>query len=288
MTKLGSKRSSKDSVSSSIQASNEQLWTDYTMSYDWNDKVRLEQFTPQWFDEIDKRFVHGARLFAHSLTPFDNIIPFENLHGKRVLEIGCGMGYHSELLVRSGAVLTAIDLSDTSVDATRQRFSQRDLTGTILKMDAVNLDFPDQSFDFVWSWGVIHHSAETGRIIQEISRVLCKGGEARIMVYNLNGMSAYVTLAMNYLAGFWKGLTLDECLWKHTDGFMARYYTSDMLCDFMRVFFKHVSSATYGQDVDAVPLPRKLRYPLMRLMSQDRIAKLANERGGFLFVIAEK
>ena len=133
MTKLGSKRSSQVNDSSAVQKANEQWWTDYTMSYDWNDKVQVEKYTNEWFDEIDKRFVHGARVFAHDQAPFDRLIPFAELQGKRVLEIGCGMGYHSELLVRSGALLTAIDISETSIQATRQRFAERGLVGTIEK-----------------------------------------------------------------------------------------------------------------------------------------------------------
>lgn len=288
MTKIGDKRSSGDNNLHDVQRGNERWWTDHTMSYDWNEKIQTERYTKEWFDEIDKRFIHGARLFAHDKSPFDKLIPFDALRGKQVLEIGCGMGFHSELIARSGAILTSIDISETSVEATRQRFLERKLEGKIEKMDAENLEFPDESFDFIWSWGVIHHSAQTGRIVKEISRVLRPGGGARIMVYNLNGMPAYISLVRDYLTGFWRGLTLDECLWRRTDGYMARYYSSDMLCDLMGVFFNTVTSATYGQDADAVPLPRRLRYPILRRMKEERIAELANRRGAFLFVTAKK
>jgi hypothetical protein len=72
------------------------------MSYDWTDKIDKEQFTDTWFNEIDRRFVHGARLFAHDRQPFDRLIPFEQLKGRDVLEIGCGMGFHSELMFEGG------------------------------------------------------------------------------------------------------------------------------------------------------------------------------------------
>lgn len=288
MTTLGSKRTAADDSLQNVQAANQEWWTRHTMSYDWNERIGIERYSSEWFDEADRRFIHGARLFAHGSQPFDKIIPFHEISGKRVLEIGCGMGYHSELMVRAGAQLTSIDISETSVMATRKRFELRGLLGTVQQMDAVKLDFPDAHFDFVWSWGVIHHSAQTALITKEIARVLRKGGEVRLMVYNLNGMPAYITLIMNYLIGFWRGKTLDECLWSNTDGFMARYYSSDMLSDLMNVNFSSVTAKTFGQDADAVPLPRRLRYPILRLMSKQRVADLANKRGSFLFVTAQK
>ena len=271
-----------------VQESNQKWWTQHTMSYDWNEKLGIEKFTDAWFDEVDRRFVHGARLFAHDHTPFDRVIPFKELNGKRVLEIGCGMGYHSELLVRAGAKLTSVDISETSVNATRRRFELRALSADIMRMDAAQLDFPDGSFDFVWSWGVIHHSAYTAKIIREMSRVLRDRGQVRLMVYNLNGMSAYVAMMFSYLLGVWRGKSLDECLWSKTDGYMARYYSDDVLSDFMSVFFSEVQAQTFGQDVDAVPLPRRLRNFVMSFMSDRRIAELANRRGGFLFMTAIK
>jgi 2-polyprenyl-3-methyl-5-hydroxy-6-metoxy-1,4-benzoquinol methylase len=104
-----------------VQAANRQWWTDHTMSYDWHDKVGPGRFSASWFDEIDRRFVHGSWLFAHGVAPFDQIIPFANLAGRRVLEIGCGMGLHSELMARAGANVSAVDISDTSIEATRRR-----------------------------------------------------------------------------------------------------------------------------------------------------------------------
>lgn len=288
MTTIGDKRVSQETDLASVQRGNEKWWSGNPMAYDWNDRVKLERFSKEWFDEIDRRFIHGARLFAHGKEPFDRIMPFDQLRGKRVLEIGCGMGLHSELLVRHGADLTSVDLSETSVMATRKRLALRGLQARVEKMDAVNLEFADAEFDFVWSWGVIHHSAQTARIVQQISRVLRPGGEARVMVYNLHSATAYVTMVTRYLLGFWRGRTLDDCLWATTDGYMARYYAPDQLTDLFSVFFKDVSVSSYGQESDGVPLPRHLRGVVMRLMSEQKLAELSNKRGFFLFVKAQK
>ena len=271
-----------------VQAANRQWWTDHTMSYDWRDKVEPRRFSALWFDEIDRRFIHGSRLFAHGGAPFDQIIPFANLAGRCVLEIGCGMGLHSELMARAGAKVTAVDISDTSIEATRRRAMLKGLAIDVRHMDATALDFADVSFDFVWSWGAIHHSSHTGRIIREVYRVLKPCGEFRVMVYNLAGMWAYVAMMRRYALGFWFGKSLDEILWRSTDGYMARFYSPDVLTDTFSIFFDDVNVKSYGQESDAIPLPRFIRSPLLRLIPENRLAGLANKRGSFLFVTATK
>jgi len=273
---------------SAVQEGNRAWWTKHTMSYDWNDPVEREKKSAAWFDAIDARFAHAARLFAHDKQPFDRIIPFQAIKGRRVLEIGCGMGLHSELMARAGADVSAIDLSPTSVAVTARRATLKGLRIDVRQMDAVTLDFPDATFDFVWSWGVIHHSSRTGRIVREIHRVLKPGGEVRVMVYNLDGMPAYITLVTKYLTGFWRGRPLDECLWNSTDGYTARFYTPDLLADAFATFFENVRVESFGQDADAVPLPGSLRAPVLKLISQETLARWANKRGAFLFVTATK
>ena len=110
-----------------VQAGNRRWWTGHTMSYDWKDRVSAPRFTAEWFEEIDDRFIKASRLFAHDRSPFDRIIPFERLKDRKVLEIGCGMGLHAELMTRAGAEVTAIDISETSVSATRTRMAQKHL-----------------------------------------------------------------------------------------------------------------------------------------------------------------
>ncbi len=273
---------------SDVQQGNRSWWTSQTMSYDWNDKIKHERFSQAWFDDVDRRFIHGHRYFAHNDKPFGNIIPYDKIAGKRVLEIGCGMGLHTEHLVRSGAQVTSIDLSPTSVEATTRRLELKGLKADVRPMDAQVMDFPDASFDFVWSWGVIHHSAMTGRIVRQIHRVLVPGGESRVMVYNLEGTPAYVTMMRRYVTGYWRGRSLDELLWKDTDGFTARYYSRDQLRDLFATFFDKVTIESYGQDADAVPLPHALRGAVLKVLGDKRAARIANRRGAFLFAIAEK
>jgi 2-polyprenyl-3-methyl-5-hydroxy-6-metoxy-1,4-benzoquinol methylase len=267
---------------------NRQWWTDNTMSYDWNEQSGKQKYTLDWYDDIDRRFVFGSRLFGHDKAPFDKIVPFDAIAGCSVLEIGCGMGLHTELMTRAGARVTSVDISPTSVEATRRRLELKGLAGDVRQMDACRLEFPECTFDFVWSWGVIHHSARTGVVVKEIHRVLKPGGETRVMVYNLESTWAYTTIMRDYVFGFWRNKSLDQCLWRRSDGYMARYYTRDSLGDLFHVFFDEVAIETLGQDADAVPLPRSLRMPLLRAFSEERLKAVANRRGSFLFVTARK
>lgn len=265
------------------QAGNESWWTRNTMSYDWKDRVQLAPYSALWFDEIDRRFLHGARLFSGAPNPFPQMMGLDRLDGKRVLEVGCGMGMHSELLKRAGAKLTSIDLSATSIEATTARFRHKQLDGDIRKMDAEALEFGDDEFDFVWSWGVIHHSESTARALGEIGRVLKPGGEAGIMVYSLDGMPAYIAMMRSYAWSFWRGVNLDQLLWRSADGYTARHYSRDSWQEAVRPYFDVETMMLCGQDADVVPVPRQLRPVLLKLLSKNRQVALAAKRGSMLF-----
>jgi 2-polyprenyl-3-methyl-5-hydroxy-6-metoxy-1,4-benzoquinol methylase len=271
-----------------VQTSNQGWWTKETMSYDWNEKIEHEKFSLGWFEEVDRRFIFGARLFAHEDSPFDKIIPFSEMKGKRVLEIGCGMGLHSELMTRAGAEVVAVDISETSVEATKRRFELKNLQIEVYRGDAVELQFPPESFDYVWSWGAIHHSAYTGRIVRQFDRVLRPGGQAHVMVYHLGGMPAYIVIFLRYLLGFWANRRLDEYLWKSSDGYIARYYTKDSLSDLFYTFFEEVNINIYGQDADAIPLPRRLRGLFLSFLSDEKLAQWGNRRGSLIQAVATK
>jgi len=269
------------------QSGNKAWWTRHTMSYDWKDPVRREPFTLGWFDEIDARFIEAARHFAHGDRPFGRIIPFEAIAGKRVLEVGCGMGLHTELMARAGAQVTAIDISPKSVAATQARLALKGVAAEVREGDAELLDAPE-AYDFIWSWGVIHHSSRTGRVLRNLHAALTPGGQLRFMVYSLDGAQAYTVMMRRYVLGFWTGRSLDELLWESTDGFLARYFTKDALADLCRTFFDDVELQVFGQESDALPLPSALRRLVRPLVSDRYIAQAIRRRGTFLFATATK
>ena len=111
---------------------------------------------------------------------------FDDTHGLRVLEIGCGLGTDGAQFAKAGADYTGIDLTEAAVDLARKRFELFDLAGKFRTADAENLDFADESFDLVYSHGVLHHTPNTAGAVSEIHRVLRKNGRAVVMLYHRN------------------------------------------------------------------------------------------------------
>jgi 2-polyprenyl-3-methyl-5-hydroxy-6-metoxy-1,4-benzoquinol methylase len=273
----------------SVQQGNKQWWTDNTMSYDWHNEIGAPRFSAEWYDAIDQRFIESARLYGTDQRPFDRIIPFDRLNGADVLEIGCGMGLHTELMARAGARVTAVDLSPTSVESTTRRLALKGLPGRVLEGDAEKLPFPDQSFDFVWSWGVIHHSSRTGRVVREIARVCRPNAEVRVMVYNRNGAWAYSILVRDHLLKRrFLHHSFEETLYHSSDGFTARFYVREQFEDLFRTFFENVSSELMGQESDVVPLPRQLRKLALKLLPELYQRGAQAKRGSFIFLTAQR
>lgn len=85
---------------------------------------------------------------------------------------------------KAGAEVTGIDLTDFAVKHATKNLEFRGLKGTVLKMDAQSLQFPDASFDFVCAWGCLMHMPDTEKAIREINRVLKPGGRVLAYMYN--------------------------------------------------------------------------------------------------------
>jgi ubiquinone/menaquinone biosynthesis C-methylase UbiE len=215
-----------------LQQQNQSWWETNPMVYDWQKTLQVEPDTQEFYQAIDERFFKALRNFAHprypDQKPFSEIIDYDRVKGKRVLEIGCGAGGHAMLLAQAGADLTAIDLTQNAIDMTLKRFEVFGLEGDIRQGDAEELEFPDNTFDLVWSWGVIHHSANMQRVIDEIHRVLKPGGLAQIMVYHRNSVRYWIVggLVEGVLKGKLLRMSLEEVNKSFTDGYIARHLTS--------------------------------------------------------------
>ena len=126
---------------------------------------------------------------------------FADTQGKSVLEIGCGLGTDGAQFAKAGADYTGIDLTDAAVDLARRRFEIFQLSGTFRRADAEQLDFADNSFDVVYSHGVLHHTPDTAGAIREIHRVLRTGGRAVVMLYHKDSYNYRVNISMLRRAG---------------------------------------------------------------------------------------
>lgn len=129
-------------------------------------------------------YIEQGRI-RYELEPY--IVEFAKFDATRdldVLEIGVGLGADHQRFAEAGARLHGIDLTQRAIDNTRRRFELFDLRSDLQIGDAEDLVFPDETFDVVYSWGVLHHSPNTQKAIEEVHRVLRSGGVAKIMIYH--------------------------------------------------------------------------------------------------------
>src|SRR5215470_17830577 len=129
----------------------------------------------------------------YALEPY--IIPFADFagaRGKRVLEIGVGLGADHQRFAECGADLYGIDLTERAVEHTARRLAGFRLVSKLGTGDAERLEFPDEFFDLVYSWGVLHHTPDTPRAVGEVFRVLKSGGVAKVMIYHKWSLVGYM------------------------------------------------------------------------------------------------
>jgi SAM-dependent methyltransferase len=136
----------------------------------------------------------------YALEPYiPEFAEFRGSSGRRVLELGVGLGADHQRFAEAGAELSGIDLTERAVEHTRRRLAAAGLASNLSVGDAESLRFPDAEFDVVYSWGVLHHSPNTPQAVAEVWRVLKPGGVARVMIYqrwSLVGMMLWVRYAL--------------------------------------------------------------------------------------------
>jgi SAM-dependent methyltransferase len=267
-----------------VQTRNRNWWESTPMTYDWRRPTRSAADTTDWFEEQDRRFLSAAAFYATDAYPFDRFLPYPTLRGKDVLEIGIGSGLHAELLARADAHVTGIDLTSAAVARSKRRFEIKGLRGRFFQWDAEqSLPEFERSFDFVWSWGVIHHSSRSGLIVRNVHSWLRPDGVFSGMVYHRDSINAVVSVIRDwFLRGGIGRHSVDEALWRGTDGYMARFYSADSWRDFLLAFFAEARTCTTGQKLEVLPIPGRLREPVLPLVSDDIARRLLSRFGSFL------
>ena len=180
-------------------------------------------------DPCGTRYLEGKEDFeAHAraryaLEPY--IFDFADFKGSRklkVLEIGVGMGADYLEWLKAEAQAMGIDFSAASIERARRRCELAGYRPDLRVADAENLPFPDNSFDVVYSYGVMHHSPDTQRCVREAWRVLKLGGQARIMVYHHPSLTGLM-LWLRY--GFLRGKSLRRSVYDHLESPGTKTYS---------------------------------------------------------------
>lgn len=160
------------------------------------DSTQQQKFSKAYFEEIEQhRYTVEADIFSFA--------QFTRFKDKKVLEVGVGAGTDFLQWVRAGAHAHGVDLTQEALNNVTERLRLYGLQAADLRVaDAEHLPYPDNYFDCVYSWGVIHHSPDTEQCLQELIRVTKPGGTIKVMVYNRHSIFAYYVW---YEAGLWKG-----------------------------------------------------------------------------------
>ncbi len=148
--------------------------------------------TREFFDEVERQ------RYTEYAPWMPSVMGFKEFKGARLLEIGCGMGTDLLQFARGGALCTGVDLTPRSIEITRHRFRLYQMAGDFLITDGERLPFADESFDVVYSNGVLHHTPDTSGAVREIHRVLKPGGTAKVMLYHRNSYAYWVVLFLRH------------------------------------------------------------------------------------------
>jgi ubiquinone/menaquinone biosynthesis C-methylase UbiE len=191
-----------------------------------------EQVTDFWNAEpCGRRYLEGKEDFdAHAkaryeLEPFIfEFANFQGAHALKVLEIGVGMGADYFEWLKAGASATGVDLSVASIERARQRCEIAGFKPDLRIADAERLPFADDTFDVVYSYGVMHHSPNTQQCVREAWRVLKPGAQARIMLYHHPSVTGMM-LWLRY--GFLRGKSLRQCVFDHLESPGTKSFTRE-------------------------------------------------------------
>jgi len=140
--------------------------------------------TREFFDAVERHRYHEYAPWMPEVMGFNEFV------GARLLEVGCGMGTDLLQFARGGAEVTGVDLTARSIEISRQHLAVYGERGDFAISDCETLPFADDSFDVVYSNGVLHHTPDTAGAVREAHRVLRPGGLARVMLYH-RGSAAY-------------------------------------------------------------------------------------------------
>jgi ubiquinone/menaquinone biosynthesis C-methylase UbiE len=194
----------------------------------------------EYFSRIDD--------YRYEKSPF---IPafarFDQYHGKKVLEVGLGSGSDFMQWARNGAVAFGRDLTEASVQLVKERLTLEGLIADVATGDVEALEFPNDFFDLIYSYGVIHHSPDTRKAVSEIYRVLRRGGTAKIMIYHIFGAMNFYQWILFALLKFKPWRSIRDVVYYYNESIGTKVYTKSEA----REMFSAFKSANIRTLVDA-------------------------------------
>jgi ubiquinone/menaquinone biosynthesis C-methylase UbiE len=239
-----------------------------------------EKFTEEYFKEIEE---HRYRLEPEIFS----FAQFTRSYGQKILEVGIGAGSDFIQWVRAGAKAYGIDITEEAVEHTKQRLSLFNLKAEEVKVsDAENIPYENNTFDLVYSWGVIHHSPNTEKALAEIIRVTVPQGRIKLMIYNRHSIYAFY----KYLKyGLFRGRpfrSLKNIMFYHQESIGTKAYSIKEIKKILenypvRIISIHAPATNYDLKWNLPILLRVVSYVLAFVLGYEKI-------GWFIMIDLEK
>jgi 2-polyprenyl-3-methyl-5-hydroxy-6-metoxy-1,4-benzoquinol methylase len=243
--------------------------------------------TREYFDQVEAR-----KYFVEPHIP--GFAEFPRWAGKRVLEIGCGIGTDTINFARHGATVTAVDLSEESIGVARQRAEVFGLSDRITFLHGNSEELaellPGATFDLVYSFGVIHHTPHPERVIEHVRRLLAPDGELRLMVYS---RASYKLFWIMHEEGVWDMGRMDELIARNSEaqtGCPVTYsYSYDGARRLLRGFdiLEMRKAHIFTWDIEPYKRYEYVKDPIWAKVSDAELAELESELGWHLLVRAK-
>jgi ubiquinone/menaquinone biosynthesis C-methylase UbiE len=181
-----------------LKSSVHDYWNASPCGTQFTDPKDLERGSTTFYDDVEK--------FRYATQPYmESLARFKAFAGKKLLEIGCGLGTDLLQFARNGAQTTGVDLTEDSVALAQKRFQLYGVSGEFRPADAEKLPFSENTFDVVYSFGVLHHTPNTQKAIDEVHRILKPNGDIVIMLYHKHSLHVWLGVPLYFLYGLTKG-----------------------------------------------------------------------------------
>jgi len=242
------------------------------------------------------RSIEHARYLLEPYVPF--FAQFDDYAGKRVLEVGIGGGVDFSQFVRHGALATGVDLTQGGIGHTVRRLnalSHRERTYCLAQADAENLPFKDNSFDLVYSWGVMHHTPDTERALAEAFRVLRQGAHLKAMIYHIPSWTGWMLWVRYALLAGRPLLKPRGCVYEQLEGGGTKAYTvteAEHMLDKSGFKIVQITTKLGPGDLLTIKASKKyqgLAYRLVWTLYPRWLVRVLGDRFGlYLLIMAQK
>jgi ubiquinone/menaquinone biosynthesis C-methylase UbiE len=258
-----------------------QQWTGDPCGAKYGEKYRFA--TREFFDEVER---HRYQEYAPWMP---EVMGFNSFNGARLLEIGCGMGTDLLQFARGGAHCTGVDLTPRSIEISRLHFDLYQMRADFVLTDAERLPFASESFDVVYSNGVLHHTPGTVTAIREVHRILRPGGLAKVMLYHRRSLYYWSEIILH------RGILRGHFLRGHSpEEIMSRYveYSETGARPLVKVYSRRQAQALFAPfrevKIEVEQMMRRELRLFSPLVSDDLFRRLRRSMGWNVIITAKK